>query len=118
MLNGAEIEATFVPGDPPRDGWLALWERNGVIAGATTQVELVLPAGSRVRRRTVPARQVPIGEALDPLIEQGWASDATSSVRAWATAAQLALELVGRGRLLPARSQGGSDAWRLGPLDP
>ncbi|MPZ54291.1 MAG: ATP-dependent helicase, partial [Acidimicrobiia bacterium] len=115
---GTGMEATFVPGDPPRDGWLALWDGDGEIDGADTEIEMVLPAGSRFRRRMVPVRRVPLDEALDPLIEVGGSEDSSPSMRAWATAAQLALELVSRGRILPTQSPGGWDAWRLGPLDP
>ncbi|MGI5130306.1 DEAD/DEAH box helicase [Pseudonocardia sp. CA-107938] len=35
----------------------------------------------------------------------------------WGAAAQLALRLVARGRILPGVSPGGFDAWRIGPLD-
>jgi hypothetical protein len=115
MLTG--VEATFVTGDPPRDGWLALWSVEGVVSDADDHLELVLPSGSRVHRRTIPVRRVPLAEALDSLIEPRRHED-TTSVAAWTTAAWLAIGLVARGRLMPARSPSGYDAWRLGPLDP
>ena len=37
---------------------------------------------------------------------------------AWSAAAKFATGLVARGRLLPAVSDGGFDAWTAGPLDP
>ncbi len=116
MLTG--VEATFVAADPPRDGWLALWDRAGDLPDADDHLELVFPAGTRVRRRNVPVRRLPLEEALDPLLALRWNEGASVSVRSWSAAALMALELVGRGRLLPGMSPSGHDAWRLGPLDP
>ena len=116
MLKGAV--GHFRRRRPSSDGWLALWSRDGEIADADHELVLVLPAGSRVRRRKVPIRKLPLSRALDALLEQSWDGDITSSVRGWAAAASIAVELVARGRLLPGRSPSGNDAWRLGPLDP
>ena len=115
MLTG--VEATFVAGDPPRDGWLALWTARGEVPDADDQLELVLPAGSRVRRRTIPVRRMPLAEALEALMEPR-PEDDSSSVAAWTAAVWLTMELVARGRLVPGVSPSGYDAWRLGPLDP
>ena len=111
------LEAVFVPGDPPRTGRLALWRASGGPPGdADATVELVLPAGSRVRRSDVPARLLPLPEALALLTEPP-GPDATPSFRAWSAAALTGLGLLARGRLLPARSERGFGAWRVGPLD-
>ena len=110
----AELEATFVPADPPRSSHLALWHPDHDEGDGETL--LALPAGSVVRRRPVAARQVPIDRALDPLVEAPGAVSA--SVRAWSVAAQLAVDLVGRGRILPSITPSGLDCWRVGPLDP
>ncbi len=121
----AGLEAVFVPADPPRAGMLALWSPGGTDRrsedGAdegTHGVELVLPAGSRVRRARVPARLVPVPEALSLLCGRQAPPDATTSYRAWASAALAGVGLVARGRLLPAASPQGYGAWRAGPLDP
>jgi hypothetical protein len=126
-------EAVFVPGDPLRFSRLALWDRHhpddppaivdGALADhggviATGVVELVLPAGSRVRATTVAAQLVPWRVALDWLVELAPADDVTASLAAWAVAARLGTDLVARGRLMPSISEGGFDEWRLGLLDP
>ncbi len=101
---------------PPRAGRLALWRHGEAIGGADGELELVVPAGRRVRRRTVAVRWWPLGEAIDVLVDLP--DGAAPSLRAWATATSLVVELVARGRLLPGRTSDGLDAWRLGPLDP
>jgi superfamily II DNA or RNA helicase len=106
-----ELAALFVPGDPPRAGLLAL------IGGGQERLELVAPAGSTVRRRTVDADLVSLREAL-PLLLTVDPDSASPSLAAWGVAATAAVELVARGRLLPAVSGAGHGAWRIGPLDP
>ncbi len=104
-----QLEAVFLPADPPRAGRLALWgDRSG-----DERVELVLPAG----RRKVPARLLSVAASLDLLT--GSADAMTSdSLRAWSAAALAGLGLIARGRLAPARTESGYGAWRVGPLDP
>ncbi|MGI8759289.1 MAG: DEAD/DEAH box helicase [Acidimicrobiales bacterium] len=114
----AGVEATFVAADVPRDGWLALWRHGDTIADADDELELALPAGRQVRRRTLPVRRLALGDALDALIALPAGADVAPSVRAWSTTARLAVDLVARGRLLPTVTAVGVDAWRLGPLDP
>jgi superfamily II DNA or RNA helicase len=115
MTPGLAGEAVFLPGDPPRAGALALWGPG--VDDADDEVELVLPAGRSLRRRREPARLVPLAEALPGLLALR-REDAPESLAAWATVATAAVSLVARGRLLPAASPGGYDAWRVGPLDP
>jgi superfamily II DNA or RNA helicase len=111
VLSGAlHGEAAFVPADPPRLGTLAL-------AGdpsARTSVELVVPSPQGPHRRTVPAHLRPLGPLLPALVEG--AVEGTT-LRFFAAAATWALTLVARGRLVPSVTEGGYDAWRLGPLD-
>src|SRR5215218_3513138 len=110
------FDAVFVPADPPRAGRLALYgdlAAAGEIADGT--VELVLPKGSQVRRTTVPARLLSIGQVLDRLTEP---SDGSASWEAWRAAALAGMGLIARGRLVPDRSPGGYGAWRVAPLDP
>ncbi|MGH3757822.1 DEAD/DEAH box helicase [Actinophytocola sp.] len=52
---------------------------------------------------------MPIADALPGLLD-----DTTS----WSAAAREALHLVARGRLRPAVTEAGHDAWRVGPLEP
>ncbi|WP_237742768.1 DEAD/DEAH box helicase [Actinopolymorpha alba] len=119
------VEAVFVPADPPRTGTIALWEPsragsgsgNAAGSGGDATVEVVLPAGSRVRRSVVPARLLTIAEAIDHFTAEPDPM-APVSHRAWGAAALAGLGLVAHGKLAPARSPQGFGAWRVGPLDP
>lgn len=111
-----DLEATFVPEEPAHGSHLALWHED--FDEGDTEVVLALPAGSTVRRRSVRSRAVPIGRALDALVELAPNADVPPSVRAWSVAARLAIDLVARGRILPSISPSGLDTWRVGPLDP
>lgn len=109
--------AVFVPGDPPRNGHLALWPPP-VGPGEKGLVELVLPSptGRTIRRREVSVHMIGIADLV------GWLAnrphDPSPSLAAWVVAARLGLDLIARGRLLPAASAAGWDSWRVGPLDP
>ncbi len=101
----------FLPADPPREGRLALYGEG------PEEIELALPAGSAIRRKTVPARLIPIGDALPELL--ALPRDGTDpALAAWASAATAGVGLVARGRLLPTATPAGYGAWRAGPLDP
>jgi hypothetical protein len=113
-------DAVFLPGDVPRRGVLALW---GTGSG-TGKVELVFPRSTdAVRKRLVTARFLSVAEALPELLTIN--PDAVDpagqavrpTLRVWAAAATAGVGLVARGRLLPTVGQGGTDAWRVGPLD-
>jgi hypothetical protein len=125
-LAGPAVAATFVAADPPRDGWLALWPLASGAEGRDAarrltpgaELELAVPAGAQIRRRKVPVHRVPLAEALDTLVELPAGADVGPSVRAWAAAARIAVELVARGRLQPGVTPSGADTWRVGPLDP
>ncbi|MHB8340216.1 MAG: SNF2 helicase-associated domain-containing protein [Mycobacteriales bacterium] len=69
-----------------------------------------------MRRRTVPARFVPVAAALPELLNVN-RYRATPSLAARAVAATAAVGLIARGRLLPTITPQGLDAWRIGPLD-
>jgi superfamily II DNA or RNA helicase len=102
---------TFVPADPPRAGLLAF-------AGDPTadgSVDLVVATPSGPRRQTAQARVRPLAAVLPSLLDV--APYASETLRFWSAAATWALTLVARGRLTPAVSDGGYDAWRIGPLD-
>lgn len=110
------VDATFIPGTHGRDGALALW--GPALGPASSSVDLVVPAGSQVRTRAVPAQVLPIAQVIDALCELSATTEVQPSVRAWSVAAKVGLDLVARGRLLPGITDGGVDAWRIGPLDP
>ena len=125
-LAGPAVAATFVAADPPRVGWLALWPLASGAEGRDAakrltpadELELAVPAGAQIRRKKVPVHRVPLAEALDALVELPAGADVGPSVRAWAAAARIAVELVARGRLQPGVTPSGADTWRVGPLDP
>jgi len=104
-----DLEATFVPGEPARRSYLALW-RKGSDEG-DTEVMLALPAGSTVRRRSVGSRAVPVDQALEALVDLAPVTNVSPSVRAWSVAARLAVDLLARGRILPSISPSGLDMW-------
>jgi superfamily II DNA or RNA helicase len=122
VMDGVPIEhrgaVLFVPGDPPRAGTMALFDPTPHRGpGRPGTLTVVAAAGSSVRRRQVAARMVPLGEAIAWLGSVPTDGDASESLRAWSTAVKAGVTLVARGRLLPAISPGGWDAWRVGPLD-
>ena len=126
MMRGPQpstAEAVFVPDPLPRRSCVALWLPDGVpvapgdCPSRVDELELVLPTARSVRRRRVPARLVGIGDVLGWLTSLGPADEPTVSLAAWVVATRLGVELVARGRLLPAVTDDGHDAWRVGPLD-
>lgn len=110
--------AVFLPGDPPRTGRVA-FHGPGVPGGgnALRQLTVVAEHGTTVRRRSVPALELPIAEAV-PILAAATARDGADPAAAfWGAVSVFALRLVARGRLLPGVSPEGFDAWRAGPLD-
>ncbi|MFC0626418.1 DEAD/DEAH box helicase [Kribbella deserti] len=110
-------EAVFLPADPPHQGQLALYDATPASRGGESAVELVLPRGAQIRRTTVPARLLPMSEAL-ALLTGPPAADASPSLRAWSAAALAGLGLIARGRVVPDQSAEGFATWRVAPLDP
>src|SRR5437867_2205393 len=123
MTKPTTCEATFLPGDPPRAGLVALWGAappDDAPTGRWSDVQLVLPAakGSGVRRRQMQAVQLALSDAVPWLVALEVDERLQPSLAAWSAAAKFAAGLVARGRLVPAVSAGGFDAWTAGPLDP
>ncbi|WP_163512261.1 DEAD/DEAH box helicase [Fodinicola acaciae] len=108
-------EAVFVPAADgvARHGRVAFW---GPDVDNDGWIELVLRGRSGIRRRQVPARMVPVQEALPLLLTNP--TDASLTVRVWSVAALAGLGLMARGRIVPARTADGYGSWRVGPLDP
>ncbi|MFF4522246.1 DEAD/DEAH box helicase [Streptomyces bluensis] len=133
------LAAVFVPAPLPRQGRVAFWDPEGSSGpgpsagswpstrpgqsahddGLTADgLTVVRRHGAGVRRATVPAVTLPLGEAL-PLLARARRDPAAHPATAcWGAAALHALRLVARGRLLPGLTPQGHDAWRAGPLDP
>lgn len=111
----------FESADPPRAASMAFWSidpeslPDGV--GRPGELSVVLPAGTDVRRRSVPAIRLPIAEALPLLTRARNDPDAHPAAALWGAASLVALQLVARGRMVPGLSTGDFDAWRVGPLD-
>ncbi|MFJ9584213.1 DEAD/DEAH box helicase [Streptomyces acidicola] len=142
------LAAVFLPAPLPRQGRVAFWDPEGgsgspfaghpesgpgpdadTDAGGgrssgpgqpahDAELTVVRRHGAGVRRATVPAVSLPLGEAL-PLLARARRDPAAHPATAcWGAAALHALRLVARGRLLPGLTPQGHDAWRAGPLDP
>ncbi|MCT9081319.1 DEAD/DEAH box helicase [Streptomyces fulvoviolaceus] len=114
--------AVFVPGEPDRLGRLHLWQPSDAAAPAVPpgdgieaeRIELVLPHGRTVRRRTVASYAAPPTVAVAALLG---ATPAHPSSAAWAAAARLTLGMLAEGRLYPTLSEASYDTWRIGPYD-
>ena len=114
-----------MPDDIPRRGVFALW---GTGSG-TSKVELVFARGADgLRKRLVTASFLSVAEALPELLtidpnatgphSTGTAGQAVRpALGVWASAATAGVGLIARGRLLPTVGPGGTDVWRIGPLD-
>lgn len=130
--------AVFLPAELPRDGRVAFWspeggplpaastpsaEAAGTVAGASGrlgelgEITVVRRHGAVIRSRTVPAVLLPVADAVPLLLHARHDAGAHPAAACWGAAAQQALQVVARGRLLPGLTSGGHDAWRAGPLD-
>ncbi|WP_338900234.1 DEAD/DEAH box helicase [Streptomyces sp. TG1A-60] len=116
----SRLAAVFLPAPLPRHGRFAFWDPEGgePPPGDTEDLTVVRRHGSGVRRGTVPAVCLPVGEALPLLTRARREPAAHPATACWGAAALHALRLVARGRLLPGLTAEGYDAWRAGPLDP
>jgi superfamily II DNA or RNA helicase len=125
----AGFDLTFIPGDPPRSGRFAAFRLDGGNAedlgddplaglGEHGTIELALPAAKSVRRRRVAATHLSIATALPLLLDLEDSQGTTATARIWASVMTAGIGLIARGRLRPAISPSGVDAWRAGPLDP
>ncbi|RPE38907.1 SNF2 family DNA or RNA helicase [Streptomyces sp. Ag109_O5-1] len=118
------LAAVYLPADLPRQGRIAFWDPAGdplpdsASASATEDLTVVRRHGAGVRRRQVPALTLPIAEALPLLVRARRDPAAHPATACWGAAAQHALRLAARGRLLPGLTPAGHDAWRAGPLEP
>ncbi|MFI6392628.1 SNF2-related protein [Nonomuraea sp. NPDC050540] len=102
----------FEPGDPPRAGTMAF-----LVPDGEDGVTVAEQDGGAVRTLRVPARRIPVSEAVAVLARARTDHEAHPAARFWGAAALVALQLVTRGRILPGVSAGDHDAWRAGPFD-
>ncbi|MEW2078061.1 SNF2-related protein [Streptomyces sp. NPDC013433] len=125
------LAAVFLPAPLPREGRVAFYDPEGGLVGEgppgppdasvaapRTDLTVVRPHGTGVRRRTAPALFLPVDEALPLLVRARHDPAAHPATACWGAAALHALRLTARGRLLPGLTATGHDAWRAGPLDP
>jgi superfamily II DNA or RNA helicase len=116
-----------VPEDPPRCSAFYCYRRPYThgISGAPSepdgttfdhQLEVVLPAGASVRRRVVSAHRLSVADALS-VLRNAELEGGSPSALGWSRALTIGLVLLSRGRLFPAVSPDGYDAWSAGPLD-
>ncbi|MGW6597796.1 DEAD/DEAH box helicase [Streptomyces sp. NPDC055036] len=73
--------------------------------------------GDDVHTRTVPAVLLSVADAIPLLVRARRDRAAHPAAACWGAAALHALQLAGRGRLLPGLTASDHDAWRAGPLD-
>ena len=121
---------TFVPADPPRASWFALWDpvdQGGLFADVAdddldaleaVQLDLAVPAKRGTTVEQVGARKVPLATAVDHFATLPRSADASRSAHAWAGVVRTALSLIADGRVLPWISPDGFDTWRVDPLTP
>ncbi|MFI1422686.1 DEAD/DEAH box helicase [Streptomyces sp. NPDC020731] len=125
------LAAVFLPAPLPREGRVAFYDPEGgsdgeglpgspdaSVPAPRTDLTVVRPHGTGVRRRTAPAFSLPVDEALPLLVRARHDPAAHPATACWGAAALHALRLTARGRLLPGLTATGHDAWRAGPLDP
>ncbi|MGW2219166.1 DEAD/DEAH box helicase [Nonomuraea sp. NPDC001684] len=109
----ARHPAIFRPGDPPRSGHLVFLDDQG--DRTATVIEQDDDGQPRARERAV--TEIPVADAVAVLARARADAAAHPATRFWGAVALVALQLVTRGRILPAVSPDGHDSWRAGPLD-
>ena len=107
-----DLHATFVPGEPARQSGLFMWP----MPAGRNEMVLAVPEGEGVSAVATRGSLVTFSEVLDELVGIRPDAEASRSIRAWAHAARVVLELVGAGRLQPSVAAHGADCWTLAPL--
>ncbi|NED11454.1 ATP-dependent helicase, partial [Streptomyces sp. SID9124] len=113
----AGCSVVFLPSDPSRTGRLAFWHPDGSSPpdgpGETGTLTVADADGLPYE---VPARLLPVGDALPVLTRARASAGASAAVAFWGAAGLLALQFAARGLLLPGLSATDHDTWRSGPL--
>ncbi|THA34506.1 DEAD/DEAH box helicase [Streptomyces sp. A1277] len=114
-LTGCSV--AFLPSDPSRTGQFAFWrpDCSSPPDGPGEAGELTV-AGADGLPHEVPARLLPVRDALPVLTRARAAAEASASMAFWGAAGLLALQFAARGLLLPGLSATDHDTWRAGPL--
>ncbi|WP_329612108.1 DEAD/DEAH box helicase [Streptomyces brevispora] len=113
----AGCSVVFLPADPSRTGRVAFWCPDGSSPpDAPGTVEDLTVTGSDALPYEVPARLLPVRDALPVLTRARASAHASPAAAFWGAAGLLALQLTARGLLLPGLSATDHDAWRVGPL--
>ncbi|WP_406089259.1 DEAD/DEAH box helicase [Streptomyces sp. NBC_01013] len=113
----AGCSVVFLPADPARTGRIAFWYPDGSSPPeAPGTVEEVTVTGADALPYAVPARILPVRDALAVLTRARTAAHASAAALFWGAAGLLALQFAARGLLLPGLSATDHDAWRAGPL--
>ncbi|WP_045864425.1 DEAD/DEAH box helicase [Streptomyces sp. WMMB 714] len=137
----ARCAGVFLPGRPSREGRLAFWRPDGGPlpelarhaaepsgpdraaheaasgSGASSPLTIARRHGRSARVRTVPSVTFPVSAVLPLLLRARHVRGAHPATACWGAAAQHALQLLARGRILPGLSEGDVDEWRTGPFD-
>ena len=131
---------TFVPADPPRASWFALWDpdnRGGLLSDAhhdaqsdggkeadegdsfdSEQISLAVPAKRGTNVKQIRAQRIPMAAFIDAVAHLPKSTEASRSTHAWAGVIRTALTFIADGRVLPWVSPDGFDTWRVDPLTP
>jgi superfamily II DNA or RNA helicase len=111
----ARCAAVFEPGEPARTGQVAFHGDLPDQVGAPGELTIVEPDGVTV---SVPVVRLSVAEAMPVLTRARRGPSAHPSAAFWGAAVLVGLQLVARGRIMPAITPDGFDTWRAGPLDP
>ncbi|MEU4746091.1 hypothetical protein AB0G02_37295, partial [Actinosynnema sp. NPDC023658] len=122
--------AVFEAADPPRTSTVAFYppvddprspapaadpdDGSGAGEGFGDRLTIATPDGVR---RTVPAVRLPVVEAVPLLSRARRTAGSHPAAAFWGAAVVVAVQLVARGRVRPAVTDGDFDAWVVGPLD-
>ncbi len=108
----------FLPGDPAREGRLAVAGRAGAVRGGKSDLaDLVVEHGSTTRRELIQVQTLPMKAGIEWLLAGAPGAEEVASARAWEVVLRSGLSLVARGRIFPSWSAARWDTWRVGPLD-
>ncbi len=145
FLDAPAVDLVYMPGSPPRYGTFAVYVPSDHVAPSGAQwsggpsgheasfpglpkpsdgeyfsggVQIVAPSPRVLRRREAPAHDVAMADALAWLVDLGEPWRSRPSIAAWSGAVVAGLGLLAQGRLFPAVTPDGWDAWRAGPLGP
>ncbi|MYS33199.1 SNF2 family DNA or RNA helicase [Streptomyces sp. KhCrAH-43] len=113
----AGCSVVFLPSDPSRAGRLAFWHPDGSSPpDGPGETGTLTVADAEGLPYEVPARLLPVGDALPVLTRARASAGASAAVAFWGAAGLLALQFAARGLLLPGLSATDHDTWRSGPL--